>query len=429
MLSKWQWLLAQLTRTLWVRASFFALLAVVTALIAIPAQQMIDNPFPFSVGSDSVGQILDILASSMLAVTTFSLSVMVSAYTAASSNVTPRATKLVEQDTTTQNVLATFIGSFLYSLVGIIALSTDQYGENGRLILFIVTIGVIILIVITILRWIEHLSQLGRVGETTERVENAAANTITQRIQHPTFRAKRLFEKNDIPDNANAIYAKSIGYVRHIDVGALNDYAKQYEAEIGVLALPGEFVHPAKPIGWINTETSDEMITKICSAVTLGNERSFDQDPRFGLSVLAEIASRALSPAVNDPGTAIDVINRGFRLLVPWKGYKFADSDEQIIYRHVRVPELELGDLLDDIFMPIERDGTNMIEVQLRLQQALAALHKISAEVFGKEVSRHLQLMKQRTDQSSLVEADKQRLKPIYDQLISSEPIIQDTLL
>ena len=149
MLSKWQWLLTQLTRTLWVRASFFALLAVVTALIAIPAQQMIDNPFPFSVGSDSVGQILDILASSMLAVTTFSLSVMVSAYTAASSNVTPRATKLVEQDTTTQNVLATFIGSFLYSLVGIIALSTDQYGENGRLILFIVTIGVIILIVIT----------------------------------------------------------------------------------------------------------------------------------------------------------------------------------------------------------------------------------------------------------------------------------------
>ena len=429
MLSKWQWLLSQLTRTLWIRASLFALLAVATALIAIPVQHMINDPFPFSVGADSVGQILDILASSMLAVTTFSLSVMVAAYTAASSSATPRATKLVQQDTTTQNVLATFIGSFLYSLVGIIALSTDQYGENGRLILFIVTIGVIILIVITILRWIEHLSQLGRVGETTERVENAAANTITQRIQHPTLGAKRLFEKNDIPENSHAIYANSIGYVRHIDVGALNDYAKQNKAEIGVLALPGEFVHPAKPIVWINTETSDEMIAKICSAVTLGNERSFDQDPRFGLSVLAEIASRALSPAVNDPGTAIDVINRGFRILIPWKDYKFADTDEQIIYRHVRVPELQLGDLLDDIFMPIERDGANMIEVQLRLQQALAALDKIAPEIFGEEVSRHLQLMKQRTDLSSLVDADKQRLKLIYDQLISSEPVIQDTFL
>jgi uncharacterized membrane protein len=418
MVSKWQWFLSQLTRTLWIRASFFALLAVVTALIAIPAQHMIDNPFPFSVGSDSVGQILDILASSMLAVTTFSLSVMVAAYTAASSSVTPRATKLVQQDTTTQNVLATFIGSFLYSLVGIVALSTDQYGENGRLILFVVTIGVIILIVITILRWIEHLSQLGRVGETTERVENAAAETILQRIKNPTLGANELVEKDVIPDNAEAIFGKSIGYVQHIDIGALNACAEKYQAEIAVLALPGEFVHPAKPIAWINLHAKDEIVASICSAITLGNERSFDQDPRFGLSVLAEIASRALSPAVNDPGTAIDVINRGLRILIPWKDYKSTINDEQIIYPHVLVPALNLADLFDDIFMPIERDGVNMIEVQLRLQKALASLAQVAPDIFGQDVSRHLQLMKQRTSQSSLIEADKQRLQLIYDELI-----------
>lgn len=164
MISKWQWLLTQLTRTLWLRASLFAVLAIVTALIAIPAQSLIHSPLPFEIGAEAVRGILNILASSMLAVTTFSLSVMVSAYAAASSSATPRATQLVRQDTTTQNVLATFIGSFLFSLVGIIALSTDIYGENGRLILFTVTIGVIILIVVTILRWIEHLSLLGRLS-------------------------------------------------------------------------------------------------------------------------------------------------------------------------------------------------------------------------------------------------------------------------
>lgn len=418
MLSKWQWFLSQLTRTLWIRASFFALLAVVTALIAIPAQHMIESPFPFSVGADSVGQILDILASSMLAVTTFSLSVMVAAYTAASSSVTPRATKLVQQDTTTQNVLATFIGSFLYSLVGIIALSTDQYGENGRLILFVVTIGVIILIVITILRWIEHLSQLGRVGETTERVEDAAAETIMQRINNPTLGAKKLIDKEAIPDNAEAIYATSIGYVQHIDIGALNTCAEKYQAEIGVMALPGEFVHPAKPIAWISLHAEDEVKSTICSAITLGKERSFDQDPRFGLSVLAEIASRALSPAVNDPGTAIDVINRGLRILIPWKDYQSTITEEQTIYPYVSVPTLNLADLFDDIFMPIERDGVSMIEVQLCLQKALASLVHIAPDIFAEEVSRHLQLMKQRTNQSSLVEADKQRLQPIFETFI-----------
>ncbi|MFM0339824.1 DUF2254 family protein [Paraburkholderia fungorum] len=55
------------------------------------------------------------------------------------------------------------------------------------------------------------------------------------------------------------------------------------------------------------------------SAFSVDVRRSFEQDPRFGISVLTEIASRALSPAVNDPGTAIDVIGRGIRILSLWE--------------------------------------------------------------------------------------------------------------
>jgi len=73
----------------------------------------------------------------------------------------------------TQNVLSTFIGSFLFSIVGIIVLKTGAYGDRGRVVLFIVAIGVIALIVFSLLRWIDHLMQLGRVGETTDRVERA----------------------------------------------------------------------------------------------------------------------------------------------------------------------------------------------------------------------------------------------------------------
>ena len=60
------------------------------------------------------------------------------------------------EDTTTHNALATFIGSFLFSLVGLIALSTGVYGDQGRVLLFAVTIAVVILIVYTLLRWIDH---------------------------------------------------------------------------------------------------------------------------------------------------------------------------------------------------------------------------------------------------------------------------------
>jgi uncharacterized membrane protein len=414
MFSKWQWLLTQLTRTLWVRATLFALLAVATALVAIPVERFISDPFPYSIGAESVGQILNILASSMLAVTTFSLSVMVSAYTAASSSATPRATQLVRQDSTTQNVLATFIGSFLFSLVGIIALSTGVYGDNGRLILFVVTIGIIVLIIVTILRWIEHLSLLGRLSETTDRVEKAASGAIQQRIDYPCLGARRL-DASTPPDYIdNAIYPEKTGYVQHIDVGSLNRCAEQYEAEITVLAEPGQFVHPGEAAVCFSGELNDEVEAMIRAAFSVGNERSFDQDPRFGLSVLAEIASRALSPAVNDPGTAIDIISRAVRILSPWRDHVSIDDEhETILYPHVRLAEIKLEDLFDDVFMPIARDGAGLIEIQLRLQKSLLALQQICPDCFAEQAQRHSELALQRAQQSLSLDADKQRLEDL----------------
>lgn len=187
MIARWRWLLHQLTKRLWFRASLFSLLGIATALLAVVVKDYIPESLPARIGADAdaVDKILGIIASSMLAVTTFSLSTMVTAYGAASSGVTPRVTTLVMEDTTTQNALATFIGSFLFSLVGIIALSTGAYGTQGRVLLFAVTIAVVILIVYTLLRWIDHLSKLGRVGETIDRVEQATIDAINNKVQWP----------------------------------------------------------------------------------------------------------------------------------------------------------------------------------------------------------------------------------------------------
>jgi uncharacterized membrane protein len=185
MTGRWTWLLTLLGRRLWFRATLISLLAVASALVAFLIAPYLPEGLSASIGADSVDGILNILASSMLAVTTFSLSTMVAAYSAATGSVTPRATKLMVEDSTTQNVLATFIGSFLFSLVAIVTLAMEAYGERGRIVLFVVTILVIILIVITLLRWIDYLVRLGRVGETTDRVEDAAARAMKDRRDAP----------------------------------------------------------------------------------------------------------------------------------------------------------------------------------------------------------------------------------------------------
>jgi len=423
MISKWRFMALQLGRRLWVRAGFFAVLGVATALLAIVAERFIPWELPGKIGADAVDSILNILASSMLAVTTFSLTVMVAAYSAATSNVTPRATRLVMQDTTTQNVLATFLGTFLFSLVGIIALSTGVYGDRGRVVLFVVVLGVIVVIVVALLRWIDHLSRLGRVGETTDRVERATAAALAGRIETPCLGGQPwLATPLAPPDGARAVGAAIVGYVQHVDIGALSALAEERDLTVYLAAPPGTFVHDGKPLAWLvgpggggdartaaaasgenenGEDKAAEDAATVRDAFVVDAERSFEQDPRFGLSVLAEIASRALSPAVNDPGTAIDVIGRAVRLLQSWahrgrphpaatvgadEAANFGETagpDEDVACPRVHVPPLVAADLFDDVFAPIARDGAGLIEVQMRLQKALIALADMGGDAMA----------------------------------------------
>lgn len=86
--SRWKWMLAQVFKKLWFRATLFAIAAVFTALLSILFKSMIPETLSGKVGAEAVDNILNILASSMLAVTTFSLSIMVAAYGSATTNVT-----------------------------------------------------------------------------------------------------------------------------------------------------------------------------------------------------------------------------------------------------------------------------------------------------------------------------------------------------
>lgn len=371
-MSRWQWVVRLLARRMWFRAALFCLFAVVLALAGALIGHAISYQFAARIGAKSVDHILNVLASSMLAVTTFSLTAMVSAYSAATSNITPRAVQLLIDDTTAQNALATFLGSFLFAIVGIIALSTGAYGDTGRVILYIGTIVVIVVIVVTFLRWIEHIARFGRVSDTIDRVEKAATGATGTMAQPPLFGTRA---SPSMPDGATMVHHEKIGRVTHIDVTALGELAEDIGVAVNVLALPGSRVDPARPVGWTAASLDDAQQRRFRGAFTLAHGRAFDQDPRFGLVVLSEIASRALSPAVNDPGTAIRVLESGTRVLSAIIEH---DADDDALPDGVTLPPVTFAELLTDLYRPIARDGAAMIEVAIGLQKSLAAVAAIT---------------------------------------------------
>ena len=405
----WHWIYERVKRQLWWRAVAFGIAGMLTAVLALVAERVFPWEMPFNLSSDAVDSLLNIIASSMLAVTTFSLGVMTAAFGAATTNVTPRATKLLMEDELTNNVLSTFIGAFLFSIVGIIVLKTGSYGERGRAVLFLFTIVVIGLVVIQLLRWINHLISLGRVGTTIDRVEQVAGAALTERLAVPYLGANPWHDVGAVPPGAIPVYASAIGYIQFIDIPVLSRLCEEADCEAYLPLNPGAFVFEDTVVVWLHSQRDlSEVSGQIADQFVIDTNRSFDQDPRFGLAVMSEIASRALSPAVNDPGTAIDVIGRLTRLLSQWAGGR---DDVPVDYPRLHLLPLGDDDLLEDAFMLIARDGAGMIEVQLRLQKSLAALQRRGSASFRQAAARQSAIALQRSEVALTCVADQQRLR------------------
>lgn len=364
---QWHLLLRRFARRIWFRAALISVLSVILALASAWLAPLIPYEFSLKIGSDSVDNILTILASSMLAVTTFSLTAMVAAFSRAAQQVTPRATQLLIEDKTAQNALSTFLGAFLFSIVGIIALSTGIYGAQGRVILYAGTILLIAWIAFTLLRWIDALTQFGRVENAIQRIEEAAVKAIKCR-NGPILLAGEADLSS--PPEAPVIAAPATGYVTVIDRTALDRCARESGVRVVICAPSGRMVSRGDALAWTSKPVDERASDAMAAAFAIEDERTFDDDPRFAMVVLAEIGSRALSLAVNDPGTAIAALNAGQRVLEALADLQAKPPEfDQLVD-----PPLAFESMVEDLVLPIARDGAATAEVGIRLQHMLGAV-------------------------------------------------------
>lgn len=374
MISKLLYLAQHIWRTLWVRVvliSVFSLLALAIAPLLTP---FIPENIRLQLGREAVLPVLTILASGMLAVTTFSLNVMVSAYRAASSMATPRAYRLLLDDTITQSVLATFVGGFVYSLSAVILFHAKAYSEDAAVVVFAFTMVVVTLIVLAILRWIDHLSHLGSMDHTLQIIEKRARESMHARARRPSLGARRMLDDDVVPDTAGSICSRKSGYVRFIDVARLNELAEDTDSQVFVTSVPGEFVLRGSVIGTLSRSDA-ELRSRAARAFDIGDVRTFEQDPTLGLTILAETGQRALSPGINDPGTAIEVLGRIERLL--WEevpNEPQSETDYTPTFARVSLPVVRARTLLDCAVLPISRDGADNPDVTQRIYELLSRI-------------------------------------------------------
>lgn len=368
-MNRWLFWWRNTRRELWFRASLYGATGVAAALLAVFAAPWVPREVAERLGGESVSSILTILASSLLGVATFSVGAMVTAYTAVSQAATPRVAALVTGDVQVQKALATFVGGFLYAIVAVTAINANYYGQEGRAILFLFSLGVVCLVAYRLLAWINRLSSLARVGHMIDLAEKQARNALKERRRLPYMGGR--------PGHIQAgfiILADQTGYVQNVDPSRLQAVALVQDCLVEVLAVPGTFVRSGDPVAALSRDDCDEAgCDDFRSAFAIGGQRSFEQDPRFGLIVLGEIAARALSPGVNDPGSAIQVLGSAVRALDEWAAMK-PDGIIEVEHARVWAPGIDVDDLISDVFGPPARFGAGDVAVAVRLQKML---HKL----------------------------------------------------
>ena len=393
------------TRRMWVRIVAIAGMALVAVGLTSILGPFVPDLLTEWVGKGAVDGLLAVMSGSMLAAIVFTLSVMVTVHRAVASSWTPRAHRLMVQDNVTLNAVAVFIGGWVYALAGVALREAELIARHESAILFIITVMVLTLLVVVLVRWAVHLTSLGSLEETGELIEKAAREGIERRNRAPALGASVLSADVAIPDGYVPVLAEVTGWVADVDVEALGRKAAERGVPLYVTAVVGRFAPAGTPIGMAPAELREAMV----AAVRIADLRDHAQDPRFGIIALSEIAQRAMSPGVNDPGTAIEITARLLRVLLDWD----ADAAEPPEHPLVHVPPVSAAGCVEDAFAPVARDGAAHVEVQEHVLKALSRLAAHPDAELAAAARRHAAIALRRSERALDEPADLERLRSV----------------
>lgn len=376
------------SKTLWVQPTFGAMFAIAFSLIAKINSDILPSDWVIDVEADILSDLIGIVASSMLAVTTFSLSIMVSALSAVANGATPNARVMIVADDSTRIAISSFISAFIYAVIVKIALGLQYYGSQGRFVIFIGTMIVLFYLVIVLIRWVQTLSTLGSMGDTLSKVGKYAKEGLAK------FRASATLDIMGKKPNTVAdlhIYSTQTGYIGTVLAKELNDWADKNHCHIHIPHNIGDFVSfndvlfeifILKSTQQHDFATQDDLTKTLNQYVHIQPQRNMYEDPRYGIMVLGEIGHRTLSVGVNDPATADRVLTLITQLLIDTKA---DENNDKTGYEHISIMPLRADMFITPLFLPLARDGLNSFDFMMHMLVCLAKIYNNAPELLMRE--------------------------------------------
>ena len=318
--------------------------------------------------------ILSDVATSIMTVVSIVFAILLMTLTLASTQFSPRILVSFVRDRTTQWTLGVFLGTFSYCMAALPAARSLPYPftpvvtTSGAMLLALASVGWLIY-------FIYHISQSINVNYIVDRIARETELVIDDFMPNPRLPSTSLqaSEGYNAVDEITLLNQRS-GYIRYVDVNRLLQLARSYRVCIRVERRVGHFVPAGIPLLRVSQveRITTERSAHLLATFDIGPTRTMQQDVEFGVIQIVDIALRAMSPAINDPSTAISCIDQLSRILIRWVNRAPPPSHlfgPPHVLRIV-VPRINLDGLLDTAFEQIRHYGAADIAVSLRLLRA-----------------------------------------------------------
>jgi uncharacterized membrane protein len=268
------------------------------------------EPLLFQGTADDARTLLIGISGTMMTVIALVLGLTLVALQLSSTQFSPRLLRFFLRDRVNQVVLSVLVATFVYATAGLYTVGVDHGKRVDTYPRLAVTMAIVLLFasLVVLVYFVHHISHSIQIDEVMVGVERATLRVVEHDL--PSTGVGGALPEH--PARAVVVPAYMSGYVQVIRPEPLVERMVEQDLVCGIVPMVGEHLIVGEPIAWLWRTSAagpapdvDVLAAIVRDAVRIGYERTNEQDVAFGIRQLADIAAKALSPAVNDPYTGM----------------------------------------------------------------------------------------------------------------------------
>jgi uncharacterized membrane protein len=253
------------------------------------------------------------LAGSMLTFIVFLSSSLLLVVQLASAQLSPRIIGIVFRDRVTRSALTLFAFTFTFTLAVLVRIHASVPGITAHLAAYLCLLSVGVFLFL-----IDHVGKTLRPSgalRAVARLGHEVIQSVYPRRLSAQPNAGHRPENAQGGEPAGTVPSPKDGVLLAFDFEGLVVLAREAECVVELVPQVGDFVAAGSPLFRIFGGKNGPSASALCDSIALGQERTVEQDPAFAFRIVVDIASKALSPAINDPTTAVLAIDQIHHLL------------------------------------------------------------------------------------------------------------------